>query len=79
MATAHIVKGVAQALSLLDDWDSTVVVGHGGTFHVAGYGERVRSILADGLNRETRLLMTQDFSVNACLDGAAIAGIRWRE
>ncbi|HUZ53478.1 MAG TPA: ROK family protein [Streptosporangiaceae bacterium] len=73
--TAHIVKGIAGALDVLDEWHSTMVVGHGGTFKVPGYGERVRSIVAEDLSSEVRLLMTKDFSFNACLDGAAIAGI----
>jgi predicted NBD/HSP70 family sugar kinase len=76
LTMAHIVKGVATALGLVSDWGSTVVVGHGGTFHVPEYGDRVRSILMNDLDCEIQLLLTKDFSVNACLDGAAIAGIR---
>lgn len=76
LTMAHIVKGVATALGLVTAWGSTVVVGHGGTFHVPEYGDRVRSILINDLDCEIQLLLTKDFSVNACLDGAAIAGIR---
>ncbi len=75
LVTAHIVKGMAKALGLLREWDDTIVVGHGGTFHVPGYGDRVRSILEKDLSSETRMLFTNDFSSNTCLDGAAIAGM----
>ena len=76
LTMAHIVKGVATALDLISDWGSTVVVGHGGTFHVPEYGDLMRSILMNDLDCEIQLLLTKDFSANACLDGAAIAGIR---
>ena len=71
--TAHIVKGMAAAFDLLPAWDSTVVVGHGGTFHVPGFSESVCSILEREVSRPTRMLFTKDFSQNTCLDGAAIA------
>jgi predicted NBD/HSP70 family sugar kinase len=75
LVTAHVVKGVAQALGILPEWDATVVVGHGGTFEVPGYGDRVRAILEQDLSRPTRMRFTKDFSANACLDGAAIAAV----
>jgi hypothetical protein len=75
LVTAHLVKGVAKVLGLIRDWDQTVVVGHGGTFQVPGYGERVRTILEKNLSSATRMLFTKDFSANACLDGAAIAAM----
>jgi predicted NBD/HSP70 family sugar kinase len=75
LVTAHVVKGTAQALGILPDWEATVVVGHGGTFEVPGYGDRVRAILEQDLARPTRMRFTKDFSANACLDGAAIAAI----
>lgn len=75
LVTAHIVKGMATAFGLLQEWDRTVVVGHGGTFQVPGYSERVRSILERDLSSQTRILFTKDFSSNTCLDGAAIAAI----
>lgn len=73
LVTAHVVKGLAEAFQLL--FDRTSVVGHGGTFHVPGYGERLRSILKKDLAYCPSLLLTQDFSANACLDGAAIAAV----
>lgn len=75
LVTAHVVKGMANALGLLREWDATVVVGHGGTFQVPGYGGRVRAILEADLSSATRMFLTKDFSSNACLDGAAIAAM----
>lgn len=72
---AHVFMGIARALQLPQDWDSTVLVAHGGAFHVPGYGERVRSLLTAHLLRKPRFLMTKDFSFNTCLDGAAVAGL----
>lgn len=72
---AHVFMGIAHALGLLDAWDSTVLVAHGGAFHVPGYGQRVRSVLTAHLHRELSFLMTKDFSFNTCLDGAAVAGL----
>jgi hypothetical protein len=50
-------------------------VGHGGTFEVPGYGERLRAILEKDLAYSPSLLLTKDFSANACLDGGAIAAV----
>ena len=75
LVTAHVVKGMARAFDLPEDLDKTIVVGHGGIFHVAGYSERVQSILSKDLSRTPRMLFTKDFSTNACLDGAAIAAV----
>lgn len=72
---AHVFIGIVQALQLPADWDSTVLVAHGGAFHVPGYGQRVRSVLTAHLHREPRFLMTKDFSFNTCLDGAAVAAV----
>lgn len=76
LVMAHIVTGMATAFGLLDDWDDTVVVGHGGTFNVPGYSESVRSVLEREVSGRTRMLFTKDFSLNTCLDGAAIAAAR---
>jgi predicted NBD/HSP70 family sugar kinase len=73
--TAHMIKGTAKALGIVEEWEGTVVVGHGGTFRVPGYGERVRAILEKDLAIETPLLVTTGFSANACLDGAAIVAL----
>jgi predicted NBD/HSP70 family sugar kinase len=73
LVTAHAIKGMAKAFSLPKNFDRTVVVGHGGIFHVPGYSERVCSILEKDLSAVPRMLFTKDFSANTCLDGAAIA------
>ena len=75
LVTAHAIKGMAQAFELLGDLDRTIVVGHGGIFHVPGYGERVCRILEQDLSHAPRMLFTRDFSANTCLDGAAVAAM----
>lgn len=72
LMTAHVIKGMAKAFGFPENLDGTVVVCHGGVFRVPGYRERVRSILAKNLSCMPRMLFTQDFTANACLDGAAI-------
>jgi len=76
LVVVHIVMGIASAFGLLNEWDETVVVGHGGTFNVPGYSESVRLMLAREVSARTRMLFTKDFSLNTCLDGAAIAAAR---
>jgi predicted NBD/HSP70 family sugar kinase len=71
--TAHAIRGMAAAFRLLRDPGQLVVVGHGGIFHVPGYGERVRAILDEDRGYPVPLLFTKDFSANTCLEGAAIA------
>jgi predicted NBD/HSP70 family sugar kinase len=71
--TAHVVKGAAIALDLGKDWRATVIVGHGGTFAVPGYAERIRTILETDLATPIQFFLTADFSRNACMEGAAIA------
>lgn len=71
--TAHAIRGMAAAFGLPNDSGELVVVGHGGIFHVLGYGERIRAVLEKGLGHPVPLLFTKDFSVNTCLEGAAIA------
>jgi predicted NBD/HSP70 family sugar kinase len=73
LVTAHVVLGVARAFDLVGDWASTAVVGHGGTFRVPGFRERVGDILDMGAEARTQFFVTTDFTDNACLDGAAIA------
>lgn len=76
LVTAHVVAGLVSAFRLRPA--RTTVVAHGGIFQVPGYGERVCSILT-GNGLSLRLLFTKDFSVNACLDGAAIAAVLRKE
>lgn len=71
---AHVIKGVAQAFKIDLSSPETAVVGHGGTFKFPGYGARVAQILAK--NGDTiQLMLTKDYSHNACAEGAAIAAL----
>jgi hypothetical protein len=50
------------------------VVGHGGIFYVPGYGDRIIDILGR-IEDAPRFLFTREFSVNTCLEGAALAAV----
>jgi predicted NBD/HSP70 family sugar kinase len=71
--TAHAILGMASAFGLLSRPEQLAIVGHGGIFNVAGYGERLSAILRQELGQEPQVLLTKDFYANACLEGAAIA------
>jgi predicted NBD/HSP70 family sugar kinase len=73
LVTAHAVFGLARAFALRVG--QTSVVAHGGIFQVPGYGKRLCSILTRGGFSPLDALFTKDFSINACLDGAAIAAV----
>jgi predicted NBD/HSP70 family sugar kinase len=75
---AHMIVGMAKAFGLLADLKRTVVVGHGGIFEVPGYYERLLSIVTSYLPSPPLIVLTKDFSANACLEGAAIAGLTKR-
>jgi hypothetical protein len=44
-------------------------------FRVPGYGGRVRALLERWEGAAIQLILTDEFSANACLDGAAIAAL----
>jgi predicted NBD/HSP70 family sugar kinase len=75
LVTAVMAEGVARAVDLIADWSWTVLVGHGGTFHVPEFAEQVRHRVEGRLGRPARFLTTADFTDNACLDGAAIEAL----
>jgi predicted NBD/HSP70 family sugar kinase len=75
LVTAHLVLGTACALGVRGDWSETAVVGHGGTFQVPRFRERVGRILASALSGQVQFFVTTDFSSNACIDGGAIAAL----
>lgn len=73
--TAHAIKGIAECFDLLKQPNDTAVVCHGGIFYVDGYGKRVQNILQKDLGFVPVIMLTSDFSPNACIDGAAIAAL----
>lgn len=75
---SHLVKGLANAFDIELSDPSTVIVGHGGAFKFPGYGERVVQILEKNLGQKPALIMTKDYSQNACAEGAAIAALTLR-
>lgn len=75
LIVAHAIRGMINVFQLLKGGGDTVLIGHGGIFNVNGYGERIEQILQKDLGVNPSLLLTKDFSVNACLDGAALAAL----
>jgi predicted NBD/HSP70 family sugar kinase len=78
LGTAHAIKGMSRAFGLPENFDQTIIVGHGGIFHVPGYGARVKAILAKDLSHVPSMIFTNEFSTNACLEGVAIAAVTKR-
>lgn len=72
---AHAAQGIANAFNFDLASKATVVVGHGGAFKFPEYGNRVQQVLEYSLGQQPRLLMTKDYSSNACLDGAALSAL----
>ncbi len=82
LITAHAIYGLGSVFELFDRENPPVVVCHGGTFYVPGYGERVDQILEKALGYKLDILFTKNFErpefvekPNPGLDGAAIAAL----
>jgi predicted NBD/HSP70 family sugar kinase len=73
--TAHAILGIAKLYDLLQKENDTVIIYHGGTFNVPGYRDRVKQILEKNLRLHPPMILTNDFSKNACAQGTAIAAI----
>jgi predicted NBD/HSP70 family sugar kinase len=71
---AHVIKGLAKSLDIDLKNPSVAVVGHGGAFKFPNYGARIAQILESN-GEKTNLILTKDFSDNACAEGAAIAAL----
>lgn len=73
--TAHVIKGIARNFEMLKTPQDAAIVCHGGIFNVPGYGERIIQILTKNLGFTPILMLTSQFSDNACIDGAAVAAL----
>lgn len=73
--TAHVIKGIANNYDLLKAPQDTAIVCHGGIFNVPAFGERILQILTKNLGFTPIMMQTNQFSDNACIDGAAVAAI----
>ncbi|HSW89068.1 MAG TPA: hypothetical protein VLG12_07940, partial [Candidatus Saccharimonadales bacterium] len=60
---------------LLQKETDTVIIYHGGTFGVPGYQDRIKQILEKNMHIHPPVLLTSEFSQNACAQGAAIAAM----
>ena len=74
LVTAHAVAGMAKAFDLPDQPQAPAVVYHGGIFKVPGYSQMVGDILRQA-NHPWPAVFTQDFTSNACLQGAGVAAL----
>lgn len=72
---AYTAKGLAKTFGINLSDPAVAVVCHGGAFKFPDYGNRVRQILQNNGNATVNLLLTKDYSQNACVDGAAIAAL----
>lgn len=73
LVTAHAILGIAHVFGLLTDKQQTMLVLHGGVFHVQGYRELVESILNEYVGFQVQsVVMNQE---NPGMKGAAIAAI----
>ncbi|MDB5175704.1 MAG: hypothetical protein JWM81_562 [Candidatus Saccharibacteria bacterium] len=73
---SHMLQGAAAACNIDLSAPDTVIVGHGGGFKFPNFGARVQQILAAASeNTPTSLLLTKDYSDNACQEGAALAAL----
>lgn len=73
-AVSHMVIGVGNAIDLLEEGKKLAVVSHGGMFKSSEYAEKVEKQIKDEYNNIV-FIYTKDFTDNACLEGAAIAGL----
>ena len=72
---AHAIKGIADVLKLFKEPNDTAIVCHGGIFNVSGYSQRIQQVLQKDLGYSPTMVLTRNFSQNACLEGAALAAL----
>ncbi len=70
---AHAIEGMRRVWHFPQTQGNEVIVCHGGIFKVPGFGKRLQQYVDLYADSAIPLLLTKDFSDNACLDGAAIA------
>ncbi len=76
MMMAHLSLGMANAFDIDLSSPSSAIIGHGGAFKFPDYGHRMQQIIDQGTSpMTTNLLLTNSYSKNACLDGAALFAV----
>ncbi len=76
LMVAHLVKGLGNAFGITISDPSFAFIGHGGAFKFPDYGSRIKQILTKNmLGKEVNVLLTNSYSKNACLDGAALSAL----
>ncbi len=73
---AHLIKGLGTVFDMTVSDPAFAFIGHGGAFKFPDYGSRISQILTkDMLGKNVSMLLTNSYSENACLDGAALSAI----
>lgn len=72
---AHVIMGIKQSFGLFEDPNNTVLVCHGGAFKVPGYTQRLQQLLQVNLKFPPSLLVTYDFTFDACAGGAGLGAL----
>lgn len=72
---AHMIKGSSSVFGIDPTDAGTAIVAHGGAFRFPGYKERIQQILEKDSDGKIQMLRTEDYSQNACAEGAAIASL----
>jgi predicted NBD/HSP70 family sugar kinase len=73
LVVAHMVVGVAKATDINLASPETAVIAHGGAFRFPNYIERVKQIIDKHLESDLNIVRTEDYTKNACAEGAAVA------
>lgn len=72
--TANVIVGMATAMDIPLDPNETAFVCHGGVFKYKEFSERMKQILEKS-GSQVPVLLTHEFSENACIEGAAVAAL----
>lgn len=72
---AHMIIGVATVTKINLALPTSAVVAHGGAFRFPNYKERIQQIADKYYDSEIKMVKTEDYTKNACAEGAAIAAL----
>lgn len=75
LVVAHMIQGSANVFGINLATADAAVVAHGGAFRFPGYKDRIRQILEKHTQAKIQLFRTEDYSQNACAEGASIAAL----
>lgn len=73
LVVAHMAVGVSKVVDIDLQSPTTALVAHGGAFRFPHYVERIKQIVDKHLGSDIQIIKTEDYTKNACAEGAAIA------